>query len=252
MNIGSSTFPYGGIAARVHGIARIHSKAATKLAMLTREGQKKFTNLSTVTLKQWGRKYEVAVYPNKLYEYRQDPSTPLSTILHTDQIYKNMATGDLCSSLDLAPFQMDDRESIIKCILDNGHEQKAHATSQYELETVERQIVEMVQNKVLYNGHYVPAETLLGFIRGVWDIRGSNPKKQISSIIRRLEEIGFERISYRIKCDTSRINFQDVQLTDDGVIVKSDLLPEFLSYCDDESIQYVVEKNEEAESEEIC
>lgn len=61
--------------------------------MFLPENQKRLTNVSVVSLKKFGKRYELAVYPNKLYEYRNGMNTPLSEILHTDQIFVNVSKG---------------------------------------------------------------------------------------------------------------------------------------------------------------
>lgn len=219
--------------------------------MLLRETQKKLSNVSIVTLKKFGKKYEVAVCPNTLCDYRHNPNTPLNTILHSENIYKNLNTGEICSESDLSLFDCS-KTDIIHFILQNGHEQKPQETSQSELSSIEKQIVDLVQSKVLFNGSYVSSENLISFIRKVWNIKNSEPKKQVSGIIKKLEEIGFERISFKVKVDSSLVEMENVQKIEDGLLVKSDVLPELIEYCDSKGIKYIVERNEEVESEEIC
>jgi ribosome maturation protein SDO1 len=232
--------------------------------MLVRETNKKLANVSIITLKKFGKKFEVAVCPNKMFQYRHNVKTPLNTILHSENIYKSLATGDICSENDLSLFyemknQPDGNNStninsvvdIIHFILQNGHEQKPQETSQHELSNVEKQIVDLVQSKVLYNGSYVSNENLILFIRKVWNIKNSEPKKQVSGIIKKLEEIGFERVSFKVKLE-GEIEMENVIKVEDGVIVKSDVLPDLIEYCEMKGIKYVVTRLEEVESEEIC
>lgn len=250
--------------------------------MLLRVKNKQLTNVSIVTLKKLDKKYEIAVYPNKIYEYRHDNQVPLNTIIHSDIIYKNISTGDVCSEVDLSYLQkfinkkdVINRTEIIHYILMNGYEQKAHETFTHELDQIEKQIVDMVQPKVTYNNSYVSTETLLGFIKKVWNIKNIDPKKQISGIIKKLEEIGFERVSFKVKVDdldivdfykncyldNSEINYNEVMkklalkginYVDEFYIVKSDVLPEFIDYCESKHLKYVIGKNEEVVEEEIC
>lgn len=224
--------------------------------MLPRAKSKQLTNVSIVTLKKFGRRYELAVLPNKLYEYRHNASVPLGTILHSENIYKSISTGDVCSEADLRLFSsgtsvMTNTE-IIHCILQNGYEQKAQQTSAHEMDNVEKQICDMLQNKVKYNGSYVSKEILQEFVRKVWNIKNADAKKQVCGIIRKLEQIGFERVSFRVKVDVSEVDFENATKLDDGVIVKSDVLPEFMEYCEGKGLKYVVVKNEEAVEEDIC
>lgn len=242
--------------------------------MITRETQKKLINVSIITLKKYSKKYELAVYPNKIYEYRHDNSVPLDSILHTNKIYKNLATGDTASEQDLACFNMS-HINIVRYILDNGYEQKAQATSDYELAAIEKQIVNLIQGKVTYHSSYVSDEKLISYIKNVYTIKNTSAKKQVSKIIKELEKIGFERICFKV---VSELNTNDVDnllklieknndLTSSNlnisndlwirpccgyILVKSDVLPLVVNYCNERKIKYLILQNEEVEEEEIC
>jgi len=239
--------------------------------MIVREGQKKLTNVCIITLRKDKRTFELAVYPNKLFEYRNDPSVPLEEILHTNTIYKNISTGEVASEKDLEVFGRSSdsgrnsaSDCIIREILDQGREQKAHETSKHELESIEKQIVDMVQTKVTYNGMYVSKDILEGFIKQVWSVKNQstkkqaggvksqNVKKQVSSIIPRLVELGFERIWYRVRCEKAGIQMEGVTETDGHYLVRSDVLPSFTDECEKMKVSYVVLPQEEQIEEEIC
>lgn len=223
--------------------------------MFLPENQKKLTNVSIVTLKRFNKKYELAVYPNKLYEYRHNNSIPLLQILHSENIFRSVVSGEVCSDADLNLFNQTHTQ-IIHNILQNGHEQKAAATNQYELGNIEKQIVDLVQSKVLYNGNYIPKDNLLVFIKRVWNIKNSDAKKQVGGIIKKLEEIGFERVRFKLKLDKEvalkELSKLEIEIVDDGVIVKSDVLPDAIDLCDRNGIKYIVSRMDEAEEEEIC
>lgn len=237
--------------------------------MFLPENQKKLTNVSIVTLKKFNKKFELAVYPNKLYEYHKNHNIPLLTILHSDKIYKSVATGEECSENDLLLLRNsinNDKSNvnstdIIHFILQNGYEQKSYATSQHELENIEKQIVELIQNKVLYNNSYISKEQLCSFIKKVWVIKNLEPKKQIGGIIKKLVEIGFERVSFKVEVISKNFENFDEKILDkklefkkDGsfFIVKSDVLPEFVEFCESKGFNCIVTKNEIVEEEEIC
>ncbi len=238
--------------------------------MITREGQKKLTNVAIITLKKFGKKFEMAVYPNKLYEYKNGQDTPLDEILHSFTIYKSVSTGDLASEQDLELFNLS-KESIVKYILDNGYEQKAQATSNYELASIEKQIVSLIQGKVTYYGSYVSDENLLNYIKKVTTIKNLNPKKQVSKIIKELEKIGFERINYKVisELDTTDIdkiknliiaeNNYLLEIVNNGfkmsngyILVKSHFIPYLTKYANQEGIKYLILNSEEVEEEIIC
>ena len=77
-------------------------------------------------------------------------------------------------------------------------------------------------------------------------------KKQLSVILKRLEEIGFERVNFKIKCDLSQVQFENCTISDWYLIVKPDVQPEFAAYAESNNIKYVVVKNDEVEEEKIC
>lgn len=219
--------------------------------MFLPENNRRMTNLNVISLKMNNKKYEIGVYPNTLYEFRHNPNVDLGRIIPSDKIYKNISIGDVASESDLAEFKMT-KDQILKYILSNGHEQKSQITTNHELEQIEKQIVDLVQNKVKYNGIYLPKEMLLKFIKSVSNVKNIPAKKQVSHIIKKLEEIGFERVNFKIKCDLTKINFENATISENFLIVKSDVLPDFISYAEANDIKYVIIKNEEVEEEEIC
>ncbi|KAM0680360.1 hypothetical protein GINT2_001416 [Glugoides intestinalis] len=135
-------------------------------------------------------------------------------------------------------------------------EKQQPATNQYELVNVEKQIVELVQSKVLYNGSYLPPNYLLVFIKRVWVIKNSDAKKQVGGIIKKLEEIGFERVRFKLKLDKElalkELSKLEIEIVEDGVIVKSDVLHDAIDLCDKNGIKYTVSRMDEVEEEEIC
>lgn len=219
--------------------------------MITQKASKKFTNVSIVSLKRFGRCFEMMVYPNTLYEYKNNPSAENYALLPNKKIYRNAAIGDLASAQDIALFNLS-QDDVCRIILTEGHEQKPLTTVHYELSQVERQIVEAIRSKVTYNGSYVSNDLLLKAIKSVCDIKNTSPKKQIGAIIKKLEAIGFERVTFRVRCDSSQICYDGVEKHDGYVLVKSTVLPDFLKYCTENRIIYVIERNDTVEEEEIC
>jgi len=204
--------------------------------MFLPENQKKLTNISIVTLKKFGRKYELAVFPNKLYEYRNNPAIGLGSVLQTESVYRSVATGEVCSEADVA--LLGSRAEAIGRILREGHEQKATATAQHEQSQAERQIVELVQGKVKYKGGLVSKENLERLVRNM-QVSGAGAKRQVSGVVRKLEEAGFERVSFVVTAGGEEH------------VVRSDELPGFIEEKEREGVKCVV-KREEGLDEEIC
>lgn len=267
--------------------------------MFLPENQKKLTNISIVSLRRASRKYELAVFPNKLYEYRRNPSVPLGTVLQSPVIFKNVGTGELCSQRELQLLYSEtcrhdsnsdnsstkdnsiteDKilEKITRKILDEGHEQKAIETSLYELASVEKQLVDLVHEKVLLRGAHVPKELLERDIRSVWNIRNGEVRRQVGGVIKKLVEIGYDRVSYVVTvmsldngnikrlfdhlascisdnnsthsaCNDNKYNAADNSIS---LTVKSDVLPDVLEICEKNGLKFFVYREEEAESEEL-
>lgn len=231
--------------------------------MLPRETTKRLTNICTITLRRFGLVYEVIVYPNTLYEYRRNPETPLDRVLASPEIFRSAANGALASAQDLAAFNAS-REEILRTILNEGHEQKPILTAQYEQSLIERQVLDAVHSKVTYAGSILSKPALLKAIKSVYDIKAVDPRRQVNLIIKKLVEVGFERIFFQVIANPERIgelqdsdgslikDWEGVVIENDKILVRSDVLPRFTTCCKNANVLYMVVSNEEAEEEEIC
>ncbi len=239
--------------------------------MFLPSNNKKFVNISIVTLKINGFKFELAVYPNKLYEYfNKDGNMDLNMILHSKIIYKNISRGDECSKSDLEYLQnhirdkykiirnVDDSSELIHFILKNGYERKPSKTKDVEQKMIENQVMDILHNKVMLNKAYLNKNVLLKIVKGMWNFNNSDSaKKQATDIIRKLEKIGFERVSYIVTvedadcvgCDEYEKYKTDIK---NEYLLKRDILHNFIKECDLKGIKYSILKHEEVESEEIC
>ena len=63
--------------------------------------QVKLTNVSVVKLKKAGKRFELACYKNKLFDYRSGSTTNLDEILQSQHVFSNVGKGLLASSADL-------------------------------------------------------------------------------------------------------------------------------------------------------
>ncbi|KAF9763863.1 Ribosome maturation protein SDO1 [Nosema granulosis] len=217
--------------------------------MFTPLNVKKLTNVSVVTLKKFGKRYEVAIYPNKLYEYQKKITTNLEEIVQHQTIFRNVSKGEVCSKGDLELFNKPVPE-IIREILERGHEQKNEATRNKEVEMAEKEIVDLVRKKVTKNGKFLSYEAMKNVIHSKFKI-SINTKKQAQEIVSKLEKEGYERINYKIECE-EEVDFQGLIYRDGEVLISSRDLPEFKKHCKERNIQFVVHQpKEEEESEEI-
>jgi ribosome maturation protein SDO1 len=218
--------------------------------MLLREVKRRLEDVSIVTLKAYGRKYELAVYPDELRKYRNGDEHLLESVLCSVQIYKDMELGEVASNDDVGLFGAS-RIEVIQQILRSGNERKPLGIVKDEISSVEKRIIRMVQEKVVYEGHSVSEEVLERMIKRVWNIRNEDPRRQVGSIIKRLEELGFERIELMVRCSVP-VEYEGIRKEGGGLFIKSDLLPRFLEYCETEGIECVVVGPREILEEEIC
>ncbi|KAG0417041.1 Ribosome maturation protein SDO1, partial [Dictyocoela roeselum] len=166
--------------------------------MFTPLNIKKLTNVSIVTLKKFGRKYELALYPNKFYEFQNGMTSDLDTILHTRTIFSSVSKGEICSKKDLKCFDMSE-DKIIEYILRHGTEQKSSKTRNVEMQAIERQIVEYLSKKLLFDGKMVSREKLRDAVRKRTIQTKRDPKVQAQDIIKELCKEGYEVVPLIIK-----------------------------------------------------
>ena len=223
--------------------------------MFTPLNQKKLVNVSVVTLRKYGRRYELAVYPNKLYEYRNGMAGALDGILQTETVYRNVGKGEIASQAELGLFCKGHGE-IVREILDNGHEQKSEATRAYELERTEREIVGILQSKVTRGGKHVGEGVLREAIGRVHNIGIGSSKKQSQEILGKLEALGFDRVGIKVivEMSSSVVEFagENGEVCDGYVVIRSECFPRFKEMCEREGIRYLIMRREEPEDGEIC
>ncbi|AFM98858.1 putative exosome subunit [Encephalitozoon hellem ATCC 50504] len=223
--------------------------------MFTPLNQKKLVNVSIVALKKFGRRYELGVYPNKLYEYRNGMATPLNEILLTDTVYRSVSKGEIAGQGDLELF-CKPHEEIVREILDNGHEQKSEATRIYEQEKTEREIIEILRNKVTKEGRHLNEASLREAINKVHNIYIGNSKKQSQEVLAKLEKMGFDRVGIKVSVDMNGkvTDFvrKNGEIHDGYVVIRSECFPKFKEMCKEEKVNYLILRREEPEDEEIC
>lgn len=223
--------------------------------MFTPLNQKKLVNVSVVTLRKFGRRYELAVYPNKLYEYRNGMARSLDGILQTETVYRNVSKGEIASQADLGLFCKGHGE-IVREILDNGYEQKSEATRAYELERTEREVVGILQSKVTRGGKHLGEAALREAIGRVHNMYIGNSKKQSQEILAKLEALGFDRVGIKVCAEmTSKVvEFakENGEVCDGHVVIRSDCFPRFKEMCEREGVKYLIMRRDDPEDEEIC
>ena len=84
-------------------------------------GQKRLTNVSVVSLKKGGQKFEIACYRNKVISWRQRVEKDIDEVLQAPTVFMNVSKGLLANSDDLLRvFQTSDHMEVCKIILEKG------------------------------------------------------------------------------------------------------------------------------------
>ena len=84
-------------------------------------GQKRLTNVSVVSLKKGGQKFEIACYRNKVISWRQRVEKDIDEVLQAPTVFTNVSKGLLANSDDLLRvFQTTDHMEVCKIILEKG------------------------------------------------------------------------------------------------------------------------------------
>lgn len=247
--------------------------------MFLPENNFKFINLSIITFKYKTYTYEIACFPNKLFEYYKTPTLDFLLkhrieLLQSENIYKNISKGELCSVNELNELKkianIDSVKEnninlyLIQWIINNGYERKNKETKDYEIEQIKMAIANILLTKITYQNKYLTIDQMIKIIKDYHIVDYKSPKKQAGEIMKQLEMIeGYERCKFKIvienglkykQFDQYYFNYF-VEANDDNVTyeVPSNKIPEIVNICIDLKLDYFINKyEEEEESEEIC
>ncbi|KAM0672978.1 hypothetical protein GVAV_003553 [Gurleya vavrai] len=227
--------------------------------MFTPENIKKLTNVSIITYKKNNKKFELALYPNKLIEYRNNNSIPLIQILHTFTIFKDVSKGEVSNKNDLKEcFKNLRNEDIIYEILQFGNERVSEKTRDYLNDKRETEFVSIVMEKVTEDGRFMNPERIkkLMKLKSFKIDAKKDVKVQANEFIKNLcEDHTFKKVAMRIEVFNDELNEKyKIFFEKDKKIIYVDGEDFFglKNYCKDNKFRYVILQNEEIEEEEIC
>ena len=84
-------------------------------------GQKRLTNIAVVRLKRCGKRFEVACFKNKVYDWRSGAEADLDEVLQTTAVFSNVNKGQFAKTEDLIKaFGTAEAVAICKEILAKG------------------------------------------------------------------------------------------------------------------------------------
>lgn len=119
-------------------------------AVGTPVNQVRHTNVAIVRLKKKGKGFEIACYRNKVVSWRNKVETDLDEVLQIDNIFTNVNKGMLANSKDIGNcFDTDEKELVIKEILEKGELQVTDQERQAMQESIFRDIAVIVADKCM-------------------------------------------------------------------------------------------------------
>lgn len=222
--------------------------------MFLPENQKKLTNVVTVTLKRFNKKYEIAAYPNKLIDYKNGVISDLSKVILTPNIYSSVSKGELCSQDSLSLFKMDKNE-ILEEIIKYGTEQKNEVTRNYESSAVESEIVNFLQKRVAKGGKMVSKDEIKKIVKQFSNKKGNYKTQGLEILKIMVAEMGYEKNKMKIKVINGMNKLKEEFKLDikDGVVeIETDGFREFNNFCEKNKIRFQIQHEEETEDEIIC
>lgn len=214
--------------------------------MFTPENIKKLTNVSIVSLKTRDHRFELALFPNKFYEYQHNLERDLEKILHTDVIFKDVSKGQIAAKDTIAhEFPKMAHESVVRFILTHGVEKKSEKTRLYELNKKEREIAVVVSKKVLFEGRNLSSERAVDVMKekGLSVCLRKDAKVQANGMIKVL----LEDCRFTVK----KIK---VELISENRIVEmsGDEFNRFKEESERNNVKFVILQDECINEEEIC
>nr|CAD2137644.1 unnamed protein product [Meloidogyne enterolobii] len=83
----------------------------------TPTNQKLLTNVAIVRLKKCGKRFEIACYKNKVLNWRNKTEKNIDEVLQTQNVFVNVARGQLAKRDDLVEcFETDNQLGICKTV----------------------------------------------------------------------------------------------------------------------------------------
>jgi len=207
--------------------------ATTKYALnTTPSNQKRHTNVATVRALKGGIHFEIACYRNKVLSWRNKIETDIAEVLQVEQVFTNVAQGQLASKKDLEKaFGNSDRTAAIRYVLDHGELQVSEEEREHAQESMFRDVAAIVVDKSNNPENNRPY-TLSMIHTAMKEIHYSvntskGAKSQALDVIRRLKAvmpIARAKMKVRLECPTRMWMHVCEAIASTGIPVQ--LLPE--------------------------
>jgi len=103
-----------------------------------------------VRLKRGGKRFEIAVYPNKVESWRRNIETDLDEVLQANAVFTNVSQGVFAKNKDLQKaFKTTDQDKIARLILEQGELQEGAKERTDKMDQLFKDIATIVAEKCI-------------------------------------------------------------------------------------------------------
>ncbi|KAF1334767.1 Sbds family rrna metabolism protein, partial [Globisporangium splendens] len=111
-------------------------------------GKVLMTNVAVVRLKKNGKRFEIACYKNKVFNWRNGVETDIDEVLQITRVYENVSKGKFAKKHDwVQAFGVQDDEEVCRIILEQGELQVSEGERKAQVENLYRDIATIVADK---------------------------------------------------------------------------------------------------------
>ncbi|RLN54674.1 hypothetical protein BBJ28_00023403 [Nothophytophthora sp. Chile5] len=106
------------------------------------------TNVAVVRMKKGGKRFEIACYKNKVFNWRNGVEEDIDEVLQISKVYENVSKGKFAKKSDWAKaFGVQTEEQACRAILDHGELQVSEGERKAHVENMYRDIATIVADK---------------------------------------------------------------------------------------------------------
>uniref|UniRef100_A0A0N5AF37 Ribosome maturation protein SBDS n=1 Tax=Syphacia muris TaxID=451379 RepID=A0A0N5AF37_9BILA len=106
---------------------------------------KLLTNVAVVRMKKCGKRFEIACYKNKVFNWRNKTEKNIDEVLQTEAVFSNVSKGQLAKRDDLvSAFGTEDQLEICKIILEKGDLQVSDKERQVQTESSFKEVANLI------------------------------------------------------------------------------------------------------------
>ncbi|KAH0571061.1 Shwachman-Bodian-Diamond syndrome protein-like protein [Spironucleus salmonicida] len=162
--------------------------------------QKWLTNVITIQIDIKDNHFELACYQNKINAYKNGTETDLSNVLQTEDVFTNVAQGELATNATLqASFQTLNKTTICNKIITEGRLSLSNQERKHESSRIRKEVISQAQQRCTHiqTGKQIPFQMLENAIHEIgFQINSFPASEQAASLVNAIQsEFGVLKIN---------------------------------------------------------